>query len=64
MTIDVTGVQTCALPIFKNFTGVQDPYEEPLNPDMVIDTQKEDLDTVIKKIISKLQDFQEVRIVK
>jgi adenylylsulfate kinase len=48
----------------KNFTGVQDPYEEPLNPDMVIDTQKEDLDTVIKKIISKLQDFQEVRIVK
>jgi adenylylsulfate kinase len=48
----------------KNFTGVQDPYEEPLNPDMVIDTQKEDIDTVVKKIISKLQDFQEVRIVK
>ena len=27
----------------KNFTGVSDPYEEPLNADVVVDSEKEEL---------------------
>lgn len=34
----------------KNFTGLDDPYEAPLNPDFTIDTEKQTLDESAKAI--------------
>ena len=38
----------------KNFTGVSDPYEVPENPSLVVNTEENDLETLIKKIIDYL----------
>ncbi|WP_456459892.1 adenylyl-sulfate kinase [Desulfurobacterium sp.] len=40
--------------IIKNFTGIDDPYEEPLNPEIVVETDKESIDKCADKIISYL----------
>lgn len=41
----------------KNFTGISDPYEEPENPDILIETDKmtieESVDKVIKSLVEK-----------
>lgn len=34
----------------KNFTGIDDPYEPPPNPDLIIDTENQALDENIKTI--------------
>lgn len=39
----------------KNFTGLDDPYEAPPNPDLVVDTEKESLDQSAQKIIDYLK---------
>ena len=39
----------------KNFTGLDDPYEVPENPDFVVDTEKESLDESVDKILDYLQ---------
>jgi len=39
----------------KNLTGLQDPYEEPLNPDIVIDTDKLTVEESVNKILSYLK---------
>lgn len=39
----------------KDLTGLQDPYEEPLEPEMMIDTEKETLDESVNKILSNIQ---------
>lgn len=39
----------------KDLTGLQDPYEEPQNPELVIDTEKESLDESVNKILSSIQ---------
>jgi adenylyl-sulfate kinase len=39
----------------KNFTGVSDPYEEPLNPEVVVETDKETVEESAAKIIAKLE---------
>jgi adenylyl-sulfate kinase len=36
----------------KNFTGISDPYEDPENPDVVVDTATESVDESISKILS------------
>ena len=41
----------------KNFTGVSDPYEEPLNPEVVINTQLESVDESVSKVLAKLRDM-------
>ena len=41
----------------KNFTGVDDPYEEPEQPELVIETDKESLDESIQRILSKLVEL-------
>ena len=35
-----------------NLTGLQDPYEEPLNPDVVVDTELETVDACVDRIMS------------
>ena len=45
MRRDVKGMYAEALRgEIANFTGVSDPYEEPLNPDVVVDTDGESVD--------------------
>ena len=39
----------------KNFTGIDDPYEVPDNPEIFIDTDKETVDESVSKIMNYLQ---------
>lgn len=39
------------------FTGVSDPYEEPLNPEVVIDSSVETIEESAKKILTKLEEL-------
>lgn len=41
----------------KQFTGIDDPYEEPLNPEVVCETDKESLDESVNKVIGKLEEL-------
>src|ERR1700732_5035145 len=38
-----------------NFTGVSDPYEEPLHPEVVCDTSQESLPQSLSKVIDSLE---------
>ncbi len=40
----------------NGLTGIDDPYEKPVNPEIIIDTAVLDIDGAIKKIIDFLQD--------
>ena len=42
----------------KNFTGIQDPYEEPINADIVVDTEKDSPEIVVNKIIARLHELE------
>lgn len=35
----------------KEFTGIDSPYEAPINPDLVVDTEKNDIETCVKQIV-------------
>lgn len=39
----------------KNFTGIDDPYEEPINPEVVCYTAKESLQESVDKVITELE---------
>ena len=41
----------------KGFTGVDDPYEEPSNPELVIDTEAHDPEESAALIIGKLEEL-------
>lgn len=41
----------------KNFTGVDDPYEEPENPEVVVETDKESIEESVQKIFAKLEEL-------
>lgn len=41
----------------KNFTGVDDPYEEPENPEIICDTENESLEVSCAKVIEKLEQL-------
>jgi adenylylsulfate kinase len=41
----------------KDMTGLQDPYEEPLNPDLVLDTDAESLEACVDKILQRIRTF-------
>lgn len=38
----------------KNFTGISDPYEEPLNPEIIVETHKETREESLSKIVDGL----------
>ncbi len=42
----------------KEFTGVSDPYEEPLNPEITLDTETESPEESAGKLISLLEQRQ------
>ncbi len=39
-----------------NLTGLQDPYEEPLSPDIVVDTEASTPDECVDEILDRLQE--------
>jgi len=41
----------------RDMTGVQDVYEEPLNPEVLVDSEKQDPDKCVEEIVSKLREF-------
>lgn len=41
----------------ENFTGISHPYEEPENPEILLETDKETVDECVDKVINKLEEF-------
>ena len=42
----------------KNFTGVNDDYDIPANPDLIVNTETNSLDKIIKQIIDYLTSLK------
>ena len=40
---------------FLHFTGISDPYEEPKNPEITIETDKEQPEQCIERILDQLK---------
>lgn len=45
----------------SGFTGIDDPYEEPLNPEVVCETEKETPEQSAEKVIGRLQELGYLR---
>ncbi|MGW1455536.1 adenylyl-sulfate kinase [Salegentibacter agarivorans] len=45
----------------KNFTGIDSPYEKPLNPDIEINTERENLEEAAQRILKLLQKKLELK---
>ena len=41
----------------KNFTGIDDPYEEPEHPELVVETDKETIEESVARILAKLAEL-------
>lgn len=41
----------------KGFTGIDDPYEEPLNPEVICYTERESVEESVTKVLSKLEQL-------
>jgi adenylyl-sulfate kinase len=55
---DVKGLYEKALKgEIANFTGISDPYEEPLAPELVVDTETEELHESVAKVMTKLEQL-------
>ena len=53
---DVKGMYEKALRgEITGFTGVDDPYEEPINPDLVLETHKESVEESVNKVLSLME---------
>jgi adenylyl-sulfate kinase len=58
---DVKGLYKKALRgEIKNFTGVDDPYEPPLNPEVVIESAEETPEQSAAKVMKKLEELEYV----
>lgn len=44
--------------LIKGYTGISSPYEEPENPEIVVDTSKQDVDQCVEQIIDYLSAKQ------
>lgn len=53
---DVKGLYAKALRgEIGNFTGVSDPYEEPLDPEVVVETDRETIEESVGKVVATLE---------
>jgi adenylylsulfate kinase len=41
----------------KEFTGVSDPYEEPSNPELAIDTEEHEPEESAALVVAKLEEL-------
>ncbi len=39
----------------KNYTGISSPYEEPENPDLILDTHLLDIDEAVKRVLNLVE---------
>lgn len=46
----------------RGFTGIDDPYEEPINPEIVCYTAKESIEESIAKVIAELERLNYVQV--
>jgi adenylylsulfate kinase-like enzyme len=59
---DVKGLYKKALRgEIKNFTGVDDPYEPPLHPDVIVESDMETPAESAARVIAKLEEIGYVR---
>lgn len=55
---DVKGLYKKALAgEIKSFTGVSDPYEEPVNPELIVDSSTETVDQSLGKLLRRLEEL-------
>src|SRR5712664_3813036 len=55
---DVKGLYKKALAgEIKNFTGVSDPYEEPLKPELILNSGRETVDESFARLIARLEEL-------
>ena len=55
---DVKGLYKKALAgEIKNFTGVSDPYEPPLSPDVLVDSSKDSVADGVERILARLREL-------
>lgn len=45
----------------KNMTGIQDPYEEPQNPEVILNTEHDSSKYNIQKVLVKLKELSYIR---
>src|SRR5271157_2466239 len=58
---DVKGLYKKALAgEIKSFTGVSDPYEEPLKPELVVDSSIETIEQSLGKLLGRLEELNYV----
>jgi adenylyl-sulfate kinase len=44
--------------LLQNFTGIDSPYEPPLSPDLVVNSERDSIETTVQNILNKLRlDF-------
>ncbi len=56
---DVKGLYQKAIDgVIPQFTGISDPYEEPLLPEVVVDTSKETLNVCVSRVLHYLEQEQ------
>jgi adenylylsulfate kinase-like enzyme len=41
----------------KEFTGVSDPYEEPEDPELVVDTEEQSAEECAALVVAKLEEL-------
>jgi adenylylsulfate kinase len=41
----------------REFTGVSDPYEEPLRPDLVVETDREPLERSVDRVLARMKEL-------
>ncbi len=41
----------------SNFTGISDPYEEPLNPEVTLETDKQSVEESLATLMAKLEEL-------
>ncbi len=58
---DVKGLYAKAMSgAIGNFTGISDPYEPPINPDIVVHTDRESPEESLQKILGKLSALNHI----
>lgn len=58
MSRDVKGMYKKALKgEIKEFTGISDPYEEPLNPEILLETDKDTIEESAAKVLERMKEL-------
>ncbi len=53
---DVKGMYAKALAgEIKGFTGIDDPYEAPVDPELIVDTDKETVEESVQKVLAEMK---------